>query len=65
MASRSYKDLMQYHVFPWILCEFGKDALNFSNSYEFRDLSYNMGSLGSAQRRNNYLERYNIIRPSD
>jgi|JI6StandDraft_1071083.scaffolds.fasta_scaffold25204_6 hypothetical protein len=46
LAGRSYKDVTQYHVFPWILTSFA-EKIDLANEGNYRDLSKNMGSLGS------------------
>ncbi len=44
LAGRSYNDLMQYPVFPWILADYDSDELDLNNSGIFRDLSKPMGA---------------------
>jgi len=39
LAGRSYNDLMQYPVFPWILADYTSPELDFSDPNTFRDLS--------------------------
>lgn len=65
MASRSYKDLMQYNVFPWVVCDYEHPALDLNDPKLFRDLSLNMGSLGTESRKKNYQERFSIINPKE
>lgn len=60
LSGRSYNDLSQYPVFPWILVDFASSvAPDISASYGghgtaappgFRDLNKNMQLLGSAER---------------
>ena len=46
LAGRSYADLTQYPVCPWILINFeSKVVMNESENY--RDLSLPLGALGS------------------
>ena len=51
LAGRSYNDLMQYPVFPWILADYASEDLDLTNPKTFRDLSKPMG----AQTESRYL----------
>ncbi|XP_031426548.1 WD repeat and FYVE domain-containing protein 3 isoform X2 [Clupea harengus] len=44
LAGRSYNDLMQYPVFPWILADFDSEELDLTNPKTFRNLSKPMGA---------------------
>lgn len=44
LAGRSYNDLMQYPVFPWIVADYSSPELDLSNPASFRDLSKPMGA---------------------
>ena len=44
LAGRSYNDLMQYPIFPWILADYTNDELDLLNPASFRDLSKPMGA---------------------
>ncbi|KAH3872283.1 hypothetical protein DPMN_035498 [Dreissena polymorpha] len=44
LAGRSYNDLMQYPVFPWILADYDSEELDLSKGDTFRDLSKPMGA---------------------
>lgn len=44
LAGRSYNDLMQYPVFPWILADYDADQLDLSSPATFRDFSKPMGA---------------------
>ncbi|GKA73291.1 BEACH domain-containing protein B isoform X1 [Tanacetum coccineum] len=44
LAGRSYNDLTQYPVFPWVLEDYTSDVLDFNKSSIFRDLSKPVGS---------------------
>lgn len=44
LAGRSYNDLMQYPVFPWILADYDSAELDLANPGTFRDLSKPMGA---------------------
>ena len=43
IAGRSYNDLSQYPIFPWIIADYTSDRLDVTNSATFRDLSKPMG----------------------
>jgi factor associated with neutral sphingomyelinase activation len=45
VSGRSYQDLTQYPVFPWIYIGFSAADLQL-NSSNFRDLTKNMGNAG-------------------
>ncbi|XP_049392401.1 BEACH domain-containing protein B isoform X2 [Solanum stenotomum] len=45
LAGRSYNDLTQYPVFPWILADYSSETLDFNKSSTFRDLSKPVGAL--------------------
>ncbi|KAK4483931.1 hypothetical protein RD792_011140 [Penstemon davidsonii] len=45
LAGRSYNDLTQYPVFPWILADYSSKSLDFKKSSTFRDLSKPVGAL--------------------
>lgn len=53
-AGRSYNDLTQYPVMPWIIADYISDLPNAA----FRDLCKNMGSLGTPERTSIFEERY-------
>jgi hypothetical protein len=63
LSGRSYKDLTQYPVFPWIISDLKSDVLNMKNPKQFRDLSKTIGSLGSDQRINCFVERFDSADP--
>lgn len=44
LAGRSYNDLMQYPVFPWILADYDSPELDLTDPASFRDLSKPMGA---------------------
>ncbi len=45
IAGRSYNDLTQYPVFPWILKDYVSTELDLNNSEVYRDLSKPVGVL--------------------
>ncbi|KAL9228969.1 hypothetical protein vseg_004493 [Gypsophila vaccaria] len=57
LAGRSYNDITQYPVFPWILSDYSSKDLDLSNPSSYRDLSKPVGALNS-ERLKKYQERY-------
>lgn len=45
LAGRSYNDITQYPVFPWVLADYSSECLDFNKSSTFRDLSKPVGAL--------------------
>ncbi|XP_017135675.1 neurobeachin-like protein 1 isoform X1 [Drosophila miranda] len=57
IAGRSYNDLSQYPVFPWILADYSSDVLDLTDPKSFRDLSKPIGCINpknEAEVRNKY-----------
>ncbi|QCD94142.1 Acyl transferase/acyl hydrolase/lysophospholipase [Vigna unguiculata] len=44
LARRSYNDLTQYPVFPWVLADHSSEVLDFNKSSIFQDLSKPVGA---------------------
>lgn len=57
IAGRSYNDISQYPVFPWVLADYTSTELDLNNPASFRDLSKPMGAQNE-RRRQRFLERY-------
>ncbi|KAL3982042.1 Beige/BEACH domain family protein [Acanthocheilonema viteae] len=57
LAGRSYNDLSQYPVFPWILRDYESEDLNLTDPRFFRDLSKPMGAQ-NLERLEQFLKRY-------
>ncbi|KAI0395608.1 beige/BEACH domain-containing protein [Xylariaceae sp. FL0594] len=60
MAGRTFNDLTQYPVFPWILADYTSDDLNLEDPATFRDLSKPMGAQ-TARRQADYRSRYQSL----
>lgn len=60
IAGRSYNDLTQYPVFPWIIADYTSEKLDLSSQATYRDLTKPMGALGD-ERREKLLERYEML----
>ena len=61
LAGRSFNDLTQYPVFPWVLSDYTSDHLHLSNENSYRDLSKPMGAQ-SEKRKAGFIERYNALK---
>ncbi|KAL3135309.1 hypothetical protein ABBQ32_007505 [Trebouxia sp. C0010 RCD-2024] len=44
-AGRSFNDLTQWPVFPWVLCDYTSQTLDLNSPASFRDLSKPIGAL--------------------
>ncbi|OAF65986.1 hypothetical protein A3Q56_06290 [Intoshia linei] len=49
IAGRTYNDLNQYFIFPWILTNYDSTELDFSLPSNFRDLSKPIGALNPSR----------------
>mmetsp|Transcript_39765 Transcript_39765/g.106014 ORF Transcript_39765/g.106014 Transcript_39765/m.106014 type:complete len:1097 (+) Transcript_39765:356-3646(+) len=45
LAGRTFNDLQQYPVFPWVVADYESDELDLTSPSTFRDLSKPMGAL--------------------
>lgn len=59
LAGRSYNDLMQYPVFPWILADYDSDELDLADPNTFRDFSKPMGAQ-SQDRLEQFRKRFKV-----
>ena len=50
-SSRSFNDMGQYPIFPWIVKDFSSDKLKLDNPEVFRDLRYPVGAQSEENRR--------------
>jgi hypothetical protein len=57
LAGRSYNDLTQYPVFPWVLANYEAEELDLSDPNSFRNFSLPMGGQGGS-RAEQFRERY-------
>eukprot|EP00116_Pleurobrachia_bachei_P003184 sb/3463446/ len=65
IAGRTYNDLSQYPVFPWILTDYTSDSIDFSNPLLscFRDLGKPIGAQAEERAEHAYV-KYNSL-PQD
>lgn len=64
LAGRTFNDLTQYPVFPWVIADYTSETLDLSNPKSFRDLSKPMGAQTS-DRANQFKERYEALAEGD
>jgi len=57
LAGRTYNDLTQYPVFPWVIADYTSKELDLDNPRSYRDLSKPMGCQTS-DRESEFRERY-------
>ncbi len=58
-SSRSFNNLSQYPVFPWLLADYSSDTLTgLAPEKAFRDLSKNMGMAGNKARAEEFKEKF-------
>uniref|UniRef100_UPI003AAC4AAA neurobeachin-like protein 2 isoform X1 n=1 Tax=Centroberyx gerrardi TaxID=166262 RepID=UPI003AAC4AAA len=57
IAGRTYNDLSQYPVFPWILCDYSSPVLDLEDPAVFRDLSKPIGVV-NPRHAQNVREKY-------
>jgi hypothetical protein len=60
MAGRTFNDLTQYPVFPWVLADYTSEELDLNNPASFRDLSKPMGAQ-SPNRAGDFGMRYRSL----
>jgi hypothetical protein len=56
-AGRSYNDITQYPVFPWVLSDYRSKEIDLSDASVYRDLSKPVGAL-HPDRLKKFVERY-------
>ncbi|KAL6046069.1 WD repeat and FYVE domain-containing protein 3 [Balamuthia mandrillaris] len=60
LAGRSFNDLTQYPIFPFLLKDYTSDELDLTNPETFRDLSKPMGAQDPA-RLQKFVEKYQMV----
>jgi hypothetical protein len=60
-AGRTYNDLTQYPVFPWIIADYESEEIDLNDPKTYRDLSKSMGNLGE-DRAHQFKERYEALK---
>ncbi|XP_055682050.1 protein FAN-like [Lutzomyia longipalpis] len=57
LADRTFQDLTQYPVFPWVISDYKSDHLDLSNPKIYRDLTKPIGALND-ERLERLIERF-------
>ncbi|CAG9854526.1 unnamed protein product [Phyllotreta striolata] len=57
LGDRTFNDLTQYPIFPWVISNYTEDDLDLNDPKNYRDLSKPIGALNEI-RLNRLLERY-------
>ncbi|VAH50628.1 unnamed protein product [Triticum turgidum subsp. durum] len=60
LSGRSYNDITQYPVFPWIIADYQSKVLNLDDPSAYRDLSKPVGAL-NPERLKKFQERYSTF----
>ena len=63
-AGRTFHDLQQYPVFPWVLADYESQELDLDNPASYRDLTKPIGALNPT-RLAAYLDRYQAMATGD
>ena len=61
IAGRTYNDLGQYPIFPWVLADYKSNSLDLRNPKNFRDFRWPMGAQNEDQRAL-ITQKYNDLR---
>nr|CAD7400993.1 unnamed protein product [Timema cristinae] len=61
MAGRSFNDLMQYPVFPFVLADYTTPVLNLTASYSFRNFKKPM-AVQDKSKEQHYINNYNYLK---
>ncbi|KAK3092886.1 hypothetical protein FSP39_008387 [Pinctada imbricata] len=61
ITGRSFNDLMQYPIFPFILKDYFSDKLDLQNADSFRNLAKPM-SVQDRSKEQKYIDNYNILK---
>ncbi|KAJ3442206.1 beige/beach-related [Anaeramoeba flamelloides] len=64
LANRSYNDLSQYPIFPWVLSDYVSKEIDLNDSKYFRDLSKPMGAINE-EKLQTCIERYELLKSTD
>ena len=59
-AGRSFNDLTQYPVFPWVIADYDSEEIDLDDPATYRDLSKPMGAVGD-ERARQFQERYEAL----
>ena len=57
IAGRTYNDITQYPVFPWVICDYESESIDLNDPKVYRDLSKPIGAL-NPKRLQGFIDRY-------
>eukprot|EP01084_Bolivina_argentea_P062005 113362_1 len=60
LAGRTFNDLTQYPVFPWVIQDYKSDTIDLNDRKIYRDLSKPVGALNE-KRLQKFIERYESL----
>jgi hypothetical protein len=60
LAGRSFNDLTQYPVFPWVISDYTSTSLDLNNISSYRDFSKPLGAQ-SEKRAQQFEDRYSML----
>ncbi|KAF0993131.1 hypothetical protein HZS_1002, partial [Henneguya salminicola] len=60
IAGRTYQDISQYPIFPWILSNYESDTLDLNDENNYRDLSKPVNYLSPKTPDRNFIKNYEI-----
>ena len=63
-AGRSFNDITQYPVFPWIISNYSDEEINLDDPQNFRDLTRPMGGQNES-RKEQFIERFKSMQELD
>lgn len=61
VAGRSYSDLQQYPVFPWVLTDYTSDTIDLTDPAVYRDFSKPVGMLNPERFEDTFKPRYEAL----
>lgn len=61
LAGRTFNDLNQYPVFPWVLADYTSPSLDLNAAASYRDLSKPIGALNE-KRRLEFQDRFESLK---
>lgn len=64
LAGRTFNDLTQYPVFPWVLADYDSEEIDLSDPRVYRDLAKPMGAQ-TPSRAQQFAERYEALESLD
>lgn len=61
LAGRTFNDITQYPVFPWVIADYSSEELDLEDPATFRDFTKPMGAQ-SRRRRAQFVERFELLK---